>query len=401
MKPVIVFVDDEPLVLESLQRVLLSRRPDWTIQTFTCPRKALDYLSSTKADTIVSDISMPGMDGLLFLGRLKESDVTKDIPVIILTGMNDGSLRRISLELGATDLLTKPTDPDDLVARIASSLRLKQYHDQLKESNAVLEERVQQRSRELSQVRLEVIWRLAKAAEFRDEETGNHVIRVASFSRVIGERMGLDKEFVERLFVTAPLHDIGKIGISDSILLKPGKLSPDEWEIMKQHCVIGAKILSDECRATQLLRGSQREGSASYRDPLLKMASTIALTHHEKWNGKGYPRGLAGEAIPIEARIVTLADVYDALTSLRPYKPAFSHEKSLKILRDGVGSHFDPQVFEAFNSSLPEIKAIKRKLSDRSPSYTFEELREVTRTVGACISSESKGVVSADAALSS
>ena len=382
MKPTIVLVDDEQLVLESLQRILGSRRPDWIILTFSCPVKALDYLSTAGADTIISDISMPLMDGLTLLKRLKALDFTSDIPVIMLTGLHDTSLRRKSLEAGATDLLTKPTDPDDLVARIANSLRLKDYHDQLKRHNADLEERVNQRSRELSQVRLEVIWRLAKAAEFRDEETGNHVIRVASYSRVIGEKMGLDQEFIERLFVTAPLHDIGKIGISDSILLKPGKLSPDEWEIMKQHCVIGAKILSDECKNTRMLRGPQRRGASTFKDPLLEMASVIALTHHEKWNGLGYPQGLSGEAIPMEARIVSLADVYDALTSRRPYKPAFSHEKSMEILRDGVGNHFDPQVFEAFNTSQSEIRSIKRSLSDRSPRYTYEELRNVVRDVG-------------------
>jgi len=393
MNPVIVFVDDETRELDSMQRILHSRRPDWTVLTFSCPQKALSHLSTAGADAIVSDIGMPVMDGLLLLGRLKEQEFTRDIPVIILTGLQDGSLKRRSLDLGATDLLAKPIDPDDLVARVASALRLKQYHDELKQHNAVLEERVLQRSRELTQVRLEVIWRLAKAAEFRDEETGNHVIRVASFSRVIGEKLGLDQEFVERLFVTAPLHDIGKIGISDSILLKPGKLTPDEWEIMKQHCVIGARILSDESKATQVLR-LQRHGLGTYQDPLLEMASAIALTHHEKWNGKGYPQGLAGEAIPIAARIVSLADVYDALTSYRPYKPAFSHEKALEILRDGIGSHFDPQVFEAFNSSLMEIKAIKWSLSDQAPSYTYEELR----SVGICLP-ELAGAGPADVAL--
>jgi len=382
VKPTIVLVDDEQLVLESLQRILGARRPDWIILPFSCPVKALDYLSTVGADTIITDISMPLMDGLTLLKRLKSLKFTSDIPVIMLTGLDDTTLRRKSLEAGATDLLTKPTDADDLVARIANSLRLKDYHDQLKRHNADLEERVNQRSRELSQVRLEVIWRLAKAAEFRDEETGNHVIRVASYSRVIGEKMGLDQDFIERLFVTAPLHDIGKIGISDSILLKPGKLSPDEWEIMKQHCVIGSKILSDECKNTRMLRGPQRHRAGTFKDPLLEMASVIALTHHEKWNGQGYPQGLSGEAIPMEARIVSLADVYDALTSRRPYKPAFSHEKSMEILRDGVGNHFDPQVFEAFDTSQSEIRAIKRELSDRSPRYTYEELRNVVRDAG-------------------
>lgn len=368
MKPVIVFVDDESLVLDSLRRTLHARRPDWTVLTFTSPVKALDLLLSVGADTIVTDLGMPVMDGLTLLGRLKESDVTKDIPVIILTGQNDRGLRCKALEMGAADLLTKPTEADELVARVASALRFKQCHDQLKEHNAALEVRVQQRSRELSQVRLEVIWRLAKAAEFHDEETGNHVIRVASYSRAIGEQLGLDQEFLEKLFVTAPLHDIGKIGISDSILLKPGPLTPDEKEVMKQHCVIGARILRDECKATQALRGSQRKRPETATDPLLEMASAIALTHHEKWNGTGYPQGLAGDAIPIAARIVAIADVYDALTSNRPYKTAYSQEKSLEILAEGKGSHFDPEVFEAFHSTLPKILEIKQNLSERSPN---------------------------------
>jgi response regulator RpfG family c-di-GMP phosphodiesterase len=368
MKPVIVFVDDESLVLDSLRRTLHARRPDWTVLTFASPVKALDLLLTVGADTIVTDLGMPVMDGLTLLGRLKESDVTKDIPVIILTGQNDRGLRCKALEMGAADLLTKPTEADELVARVASALRFKQCHDQLKEHNAALEVRVQQRSRELSQVRLEVIWRLAKAAEFHDEETGNHVIRVASYSRAIGEQLGLDQEFLEKLFVTAPLHDIGKIGISDSILLKPGPLTPDEKEVMKQHCVIGARILRDECKATQALRGSQRKRPETAPDPLLEMASAIALTHHEKWNGTGYPQGLAGDAIPIAARIVAIADVYDALTSNRPYKTAYSQEKSLEILAEGKGSHFDPEVFEAFHSTLPKILEIKQNLSERSPN---------------------------------
>jgi putative two-component system response regulator len=321
---------------------------------------------------------MPGMDGLELLGRLKQLPQTRDIPFVILTAHHEQELRRKSLDLGATDLLNKPTDPEDLIARVNNALRLKFQQDELKRNNLLLEDRVQQRTVELGNMRLEVIWRLAKAAELRDEETGNHIFRVALISRAIGREMALDPDFLEQLFVTAPLHDIGKIGVPDSILLKPGKLTASEWEIMKQHCAIGARILRDECRGTHALRASLFVGrEEKCQDPLLQMASSIAFAHHEKWNGGGYPQGLAGEQIPLEARIVALADVYDALTSDRPYKRAYTHGKSVDTMRHGVATHFDPEVFAAFEVALDEIEDIKLRFADQATPDAFDELAEV------------------------
>ena len=391
MKPRIVLVDDEQSVLDSLQRNLRAYRATWDILAFTCPEQAWEHINANGADTVVSDLRMPHTDGLQLLAKLQQQELTQDIPFIILTGQGDRELRRKALESGATDLLTKPADAEDLLARIRSALRLKAHQDELKLSNAQLEQKVIERTRELNQSRLEVIWRLAKAAEFRDEDTGNHVIRVASYSREIAKTLGLDREFINKLFLTAPLHDIGKIGIPDAILLKPGKLTDAEWQVMKTHCAIGARILRDDCKATTAFECRQDDPlpctdstepsfgsslhSQGYDDPLLEMASTVALTHHEKWDGSGYPQGLRGEAIPLEARIVALADVYDALTSGRPYKPPFSAEKSLEIIRDGIGKHFDPQIHEAFAASIDEIQAIQLSLSDHAEAPAHEETR--------------------------
>ena len=398
MKPRIVLVDDEQSVLDSLQRNLRAYRSTWDMLTFTCPDQAWEYIKTNGADTVVSDLRMPHIDGLQFLAKMQQAEQTKDIPFIILTGQGDRELRRKALESGATDLLTKPADPDDLLARIRSALRLKSHQDELKLNNAQLEQKVIERTRELNHSRLEVIWRLAKAAEFRDEDTGNHVIRVASYSREIAKTLGLDRDFITKLFLTAPLHDIGKIGIPDAILLKPGKLTDAEWQVMKTHCAIGARILRDdckapiaaECRQDDALAGAYSTTQAScentlqsqgYDDPMLEMASRIAMTHHEKWDGSGYPQGLRGEAIPLEARIVALADVYDALTSGRPYKQPFSAEKALEIIREGIGKHFDPQIHEAFSASVDEIQAIQSSLTDHAEAPAHEETRHETCAV--------------------
>jgi len=317
---------------------------------------------------------MPFIDGLQLLGLLQQSPQTRDIPFVILTGLSDRDLRRKALELGATDLLNKPADPEDVVARIRSALRLKSYQDELKHQNEVLEQRVCERTAELAESRLEVIWRLAKAAEFRDEDTGNHVMRVASYCRIIAEKLGCERDFTERLFLTSPLHDLGKIAVPDAILLKPGELTDEEWVVMRSHAELGAKILRDDSKARQIfcqLDGAG--GSTSDRDPLIEMAANIALTHHEKWDGSGYPRGLAGEQIPLEARIVAVADVYDALTSARPYKQPHSSEKSVSIIHEGSGKHSDPTVVAAFDACLDEIRAIQSRLADRKTQELAHE----------------------------
>ena len=368
MKKQILFVDDEKPMLDALARVLRPQRDVWEITCIDQPEAAWNRLLEQEFDAAVFDVNMPVLSGLELLQRVQKTEQTRDLPVIMLTGMKDRALKRQALDLGATDLLDKPLDPADLVARLRNVLRLKSCQDELRDCNALLEEKVRRRTEELYQSRLEIIWRLAKAAEHRDEETGNHVIRVACISRVVAEALGMDRDLVETLFIAAPLHDIGKIGIPDAILLKRGPLSPGEWSVMKQHCLIGARILDEDSavRGTfvQWQRGGKGAGGGPLRNPPLEMAARVAMMHHEKWDGTGYPQELAGEEISVEARITAIADVFDALTSDRPYKQAFSVEGALEIIQRSSESHFDPEVCAAFEKALPEVRAIRKHFAD-------------------------------------
>jgi len=370
MKKHILFVDDEPNVLKGIERMLHSQRDEWVLNSAQSVDAALDLTAKAAFDAVVSDISMPGKDGFELLRILHESDTTKDIPVIILTGNKEHSLKRRALEMGATDLLNKPVTREDLLARLRSVLRLKSYQDDLKAHNNLLEQKVRERTAELEESRLDIILRLGKAAEYRDEETGNHILRVGCYCRVLAEELGMTPDFIEMIFLTSPLHDIGKIGIPDNILLKPGKLTLDERSIMQEHCAIGAQLLSEEINSLHLFlverEAVPREKRPAGKDnPLLQMASTIALTHHEKWDGSGYPNGLAGQAIPLVARIVAVADIYDALRSMRPYKPSCSEEETRKIMKDECRKHFDPLVFAAFEKTTKDFTLINDHYSDK------------------------------------
>jgi len=361
----ILFVDDEPAVLSSLRRMLHRERDVWDMTFLDTPHAALAALLRSDFDVVVTDAQMPGMDGLQLIWHLRQAEQTRDVPVIVVTGSADRDLKRKALDLGAADLLSKPVATEDLVARLRSVLRLKACQDELKCQNDLLEQKVRERTRQLEASRLDIIWRLGRAAEFRDEDTGNHILRVGYFSRVIAETLGLDRDFADRLFLAAPLHDIGKLGIPDSILLKPGPLTTEEWHIMRRHCEMGASILQQHSDTERVFKewGSQELNTAyeSLENPILEMAATIALTHHEKWNGKGYPQGLVGEDIPLVGRIVAISDVYDALTSERPYKPAFPEEKVLAVIQEGIGQDFDPEVVAAFDLSFERIRAIRRE----------------------------------------
>ncbi len=368
VKKQVLFIDDEPSVLSSLQRMLRRERRRWEMVFLDSPRAALDRLNHSDCDAVVTDFQMPGMNGLQLLERLRQQEKTRDLPVIVLTGAADRSIKRKALDLGATDLLNKPVDGDDLVARVRSAIRLKTYQDELKCQNSVLEQKVRTRTRQLEASRLDILWRLGKAAEYRDEQTGNHVVRVGYYSRVIANAYGADRDFVDRLFFAAPLHDIGKIGIPDSILLKTGKLTDDEWHIMKQHCEFGADILQQQSTLMKILDEESVQETPSLCEcadnPVLDLAATIALTHHEKWNGGGYPNGLIAEAIALAGRIVAVSDVFDALTSARPYKQAFSEERAVAIMEQEVGRQFDPAVYAAFDSSIDDIRTIRDKFAD-------------------------------------
>ena len=368
MNEQVLFVDDEQHVLDALCRMLRGQRGVWDITCATDPREAWQRLQDGNFHAVVSDISMPGASGLDLLQRIKQSDRLHWVPVVMLTGLDSRALKRQALDMGAADLLNKPVDPEDLVARLRNVLRLKAYQDELTSANAALEHRVQQRTEQLSRSRTDVICRLAKAAEYRDNETGNHVIRVGCISRIVAMALGMDRDSLDTLFAAAPLHDIGKIGIPDSILTKPAPLSEQEWKVMQQHCRIGEKIIQENPRAETALNQWTGQSLASQGgpsdNPILKMAAGIALAHHEKWDGSGYPQQLAGERIPIEGRIVAVADVFDALTSQRPYKAVYPEEAALRIMDDSARAHFDPEVYAAFQRALPEIRAVRNLFPD-------------------------------------
>ncbi len=361
MKKRILFVDDEPRVLNGFKRILQDQCDIWEMNFVSSVDAALDQLEETEIDVIVSDVKMPGKDGFDFIKILRGAEKTKNIPVIILTGCRESDFKRRALELGAIDLLNKPVEREDLLARLHSMLRLKSYHDNL-------EQKVKERTAELEYSRMDIIWRLGNLAEFRDEKTGNHILRVGLYCKTIAEQLGMGQDFVETLFLTSPLHDIGKVGIPDNILLKPGKLNSEEWKIMKQHCVIGAEIFHQDSRIMKLFHTWRSNhihiDNMRGKNPLQEMAATIALTHHEKWDGTGYPKGLVGKDIPLESRIVAISDVYDALSSARPYKPAYTESEVMSIINGEVSRHFDSEVHDAFKKSLEEFRIIKAQFSD-------------------------------------
>ena len=364
----ILFVDDEKNILEGLKRMLQHQKTVWDMSFSEGVNEALDILNIKRIDAVITDISMPGKDGFDLLHSIRSGNSTKDIPVVILTGLNDQKLKRKALELGATDLLNKPADPDELIARITNMIRIKSYQDAIKSHNKALEKKVRERTIGLEAARIDLVWRLGKATEFRDTDTGNHVVRVGYYSKALAENLGMDQFFTETIFLTSPLHDVGKIGIPDKVLLKNGKLNDTEWLVMKKHSEIGAELLRHDAFMWQFAHSLNNKdwtnkimNSDNY---LLKMGAKIALNHHEKWNGKGYPAGLSGDKTPIEARIVAISDVYDALFSHRPYKNSFPEEKVMSIMRENNNSHFDPEVFECFKKSINLFRDIRMRFSD-------------------------------------
>ena len=344
-----------------MQRLLRRHQDEWQVLFAKSVQEALGLITTNSFDVILSDVQMPGKSGFDLLAELQANKTTRSIPVIILTGSGEENIKRKALKNGATDLLNKPVDYDDLIARITSALRLKTYQDEIIEQNLTLEKKVQERTAELASLHHDLIWRLAKAGEMRDEETGEHVIRVARYSRQIAIAMGLSKRETDLIFFTSPLHDIGKIGIPDNILLRPCKLNAEEWSIMSRHCQLDAAILLEKPRGMALLEAESHFASASFAidDEIKNTAATIALSHHEKWDGSGYPHGLAGTNIPLPGRIVAFADVYDALRSKRPYKRAFSREESWSIIEKSIGTHFDPEIYSMIKAMKDSFEHIR------------------------------------------
>jgi response regulator RpfG family c-di-GMP phosphodiesterase len=359
----ILFVDDEPHFLAGLCRMLRSESHEWEAEFVTSVDAALETVAGTRFDTVVSDVNMPGKSGFDLLAAMQQDPRTKNIPIIILTGNAESDLKRRALDLGATDLLNKPVQLEDLLARLRSVLRLKQYQDQLENQNQILEEKVRERTRELEYSRQDIIWRLAKAGEFRDPETGEHVMRVALCSRLLAQAAGLDGALTRQIFLTSPLHDIGKIGVPDEILRKQGSLPPAEMELMRRHCEIGEAILLEHPRGMKTmlesLLGTAPDGLLPDADIMRVTAAEIAGGHHEKWDGSGYPRKLQGAAIPVPARIVAIADVFDALRSELPYKRPFDAERSVSIIAEAGGTHFDPELVEAFQTLVNQFEEVR------------------------------------------
>lgn len=357
--PVILVVDDEDLNLRLIEALL--KPHGYQVHTAKNGEEALEKVHETAPDIILLDIMMPKMNGFEVAEHLRSDPETRIIPIVMVTALQDVEDRVRALEVGADDFLTKPVDRMELRARVRSLLKVKAYNDHMKNYQQELEAEVHNRTLELQaayqQVQsasLETILRLSRAAEYKDEDTGAHIQRMSNYSAMIGERMGLNDTTVERVLYAAPMHDVGKIGIPDHILLKPGPLTPEEWVVMRQHTTIGAAIM---------------EGSD---EGFIKLAEVIALSHHERWDGNGYPFGLAGSKIPLVGRIVAIADVFDALMSKRPYKEPFSLEKSLDIIQKGRGSHFDPDVVDTFMDILDKILEIRDRYKDEEQSRFIE-----------------------------
>jgi len=341
MKPerqTILAVDDTPFNLRVLGGIL---EPRYRVRTAGGGEEALRIAGSEdRPDLVLLDVSMPGMNGFEVCRRLKAHPCTRAIPVIFVTALGEVEDEQQGFSAGAVDYLLKPVRAPIVLARVATHLALA-------DQNRALEHKVNERTAELHATRLEIIRRLGRAAEYKDNETGMHVLRMSYYARAIALGAGLGAEFAETLLSAAPMHDIGKIGIPDRILLKPGKLDDGEWKVMRRHPQIGAGIIG------------------LHHSPLLETARIVALTHHEKWDGTGYPRGRRGEDIPIEGRVVALADVFDALTTERPYKKAWPVAEALELIRRERGRHFDPALVDVFFGALPEILEIRERYAEQ------------------------------------
>lgn len=333
----ILVVDDEPANVKLVCRMLDVFGYTNVVST-TDPQMAVGLALQQSSNLVILDLNMPIMNGFEVMAKLQELESPPSI--LVLTAQSSMENRILALNEGASDFLPKPFDNAELVARVRNLLEANLYQLILKNENEGLAELVRLKTQELNDTRLDIIRRLGRAAEYRDNETGMHIIRMSRYSQMLGLKAGLSKEHAEILLEASPMHDIGKIGIPDEILLKPGKLESHEWEIMKTHAQIGADLLDNNDA------------------PLIKMAKQIALTHHEKWDGSGYPNGLKGEDIPLEGRIVAIADVFDALTSERPYKKAWSLEDALSYLKEQADSQFDPNLVDLFMEVVDEVKLI-------------------------------------------
>jgi putative two-component system response regulator len=363
-KTCLLIVDDTPENLAVLGELL---RPNYQVRVANSGRRALWVATSEPMpELILLDVMMPDMDGYAVMGRLQEDPRTRDIPVIFVTALGGSEDEEYGFSLGAVDYITKPIKPATVLARVRTHLELKRARDLLRDQNAYLEAEVSRRLAQNQIIQDVSIRALAHLAEIRDPETGNHLLRTQGYIRALAEHLQshprfsafLTEQNIETLVKSAPLHDIGKVGIPDRILLKQGKLNAEEWEIMKSHSTLGAEAIR------------RAEGDAEQPIEFLRMARDIAHFHHERWDGSGYPEGRAGDAIPIPARLMALADVFDALISRRVYKPPYPIAQVAEYIARERGRHFDPDVADAFQASLAAFKSIAERYADSEEAFT-------------------------------
>jgi putative two-component system response regulator len=347
----VLIVDDNPTNL-LMFKTLAARFADCEPLTFALPAEALVWCAGSEPDLILLDYMMPEIDGVTFLERFRAIPGRREVPVIMVTADHEKEVRHRALEAGANDFLTKPIDKTEFMARMKNTLALRRSERALSNRAEWLAQEVKKALSVVEAREREAIFMLAKAAEYRDPETGAHILRMAHFSRLIGQKLGLAAEELDLLLAAAPMHDVGKVGIPDAILLKPGKLDELEFTVMKQHAVIGWKILQGH--------------SAGNR--ILEMAAEIALAHHEKFDGSGYPNGVKGADIPLVGRIVAVADVFDALTAVRPYKRAWPVDEAAVFIRQNAGQHFDPDCVDAFFAAWDEVLAVREQHQDEPPA---------------------------------
>ena len=346
----ILIVDDEETNRTYLDAVLSAEGYN-TVQARD-GKMAFDMISTHEPDLILLDAMMPVLDGFELAEQLKNNEVTKIIPIIMLTSLTDRTSKMRALQCGVEEFVTKPVDRAELWIRVRNLLRLKEYNDFLTDYSQTLEQEVEERTAQLLTSYFDSMFSILRAAEFRDKETGDHIHRIAYYCREMANDLGMSPEYTDTIYHASPLHDVGKIGIPDRILLKRGGHTPDEWEIMKTHSILGHKIL----------------GQGKSSSPFTIMGAEIALSHHERWDGTGYPYGLKGEDIPLSARIMMISDVYDALRSERPYKPAFTHDHTLDIIMKGdertQPEHFDPMILSRFDVLSERFREIYEEHKD-------------------------------------
>jgi response regulator RpfG family c-di-GMP phosphodiesterase len=341
----VVIVDDTQINV-TLMQALVNRIDGCKPVCFTDSATGLAWCLGNQPDLVIVDYMMPAPDGIEFIQRLRAEPGKAELPILMVTADHEKEVRYRALETGANDFLTKPVDRIEFTSRVKNMLAIRKSHLALTDRAAWLAEEVGKATAEIREREREAVFRLARAAEFRDPETGAHIQRMAHYSKLIAAQLGLDQAQQDLILEAAPMHDVGKLGTPDMILLKPGKLTPEEFAVMKQHAAIGWEIL---------------KGSAA---PTLQVAAEIAHTHHEKYDGSGYPRGLAGEQIPLFGRIVAIADVFDALTSARPYKPAWELDRAWTFITEGRGTHFDPACTDAFLAVQKAVIEIREQFRD-------------------------------------